>query len=179
MKSDEEIMEILEAFDLTGSYRDTTELAGCSPHTVARYVEARDEGRLSCAPARRDQLIDPYLVELEEWVETSHAKVRVEVVHDKLRALGYEGSERTTRRVVAVANRSPSSRPRQAPWSRSFAARATGSGIPTPSPRTAPTSGWRTWRASRLPSSQLRDHSQDRERPPMGGAAWAALIAPG
>ncbi len=34
MKSDEEIMEILEAFDLTSSYGDTAELAGCSPHTV-------------------------------------------------------------------------------------------------------------------------------------------------
>jgi hypothetical protein len=70
MKSDEEIMEILEAFDLTGSYRDTAEFAGCSPHTAARYVEARDEGRLSRAPARRDQLIDPYLEKLEVWVET-------------------------------------------------------------------------------------------------------------
>jgi hypothetical protein len=31
MKSDEEIMEILEAFDLTRSYRDAGELAGCDP----------------------------------------------------------------------------------------------------------------------------------------------------
>ena len=105
MKSDEEIMEILEAFDLTGSYRDTAELAGCSPHTVAHYVRARDEGRLSTAPAQRAQLIDEYLEKLEEWVETSHAKVRADVVHDKLRALGYEGSERTTRRVVAVTKK--------------------------------------------------------------------------
>jgi hypothetical protein len=30
VKSDEEIMEVLEAFNLTGSYRDTAELAGCS-----------------------------------------------------------------------------------------------------------------------------------------------------
>ena len=32
----EEIMEILEGFDLTGSLRDATELAGCLPNTVAR-----------------------------------------------------------------------------------------------------------------------------------------------
>jgi molybdenum-dependent DNA-binding transcriptional regulator ModE len=31
-----EIMEILEAFDLTGSLCDAAELAGCSHHTVAR-----------------------------------------------------------------------------------------------------------------------------------------------
>src|ERR1017187_6817660 len=56
MKFDEEIMEILEAFDLTKSYRDAAELANCSPSTVARYVEARAEGRLSSAPVRRDQI---------------------------------------------------------------------------------------------------------------------------
>jgi hypothetical protein len=35
VKSREEIMEILEAFDLTRSCRDAGELAGCSHHTVA------------------------------------------------------------------------------------------------------------------------------------------------
>ena len=34
MKSAEEIMEILNAYDLTGSLRDAGELAGCSHHTV-------------------------------------------------------------------------------------------------------------------------------------------------
>jgi transposase len=105
MKSDEEIMEILEAFDLTQSYRDAAELAGCSPNTVASYVEARDKGQLSCAPARRDQLIDAYADKLEEWLEASHGKVRADVVHDKLAALGYTGSERTTRRAVAAAKK--------------------------------------------------------------------------
>ena len=38
MKSAEEVMEILDAYDLTGSLRDAAELAGCSHHTVARYV---------------------------------------------------------------------------------------------------------------------------------------------
>ena len=46
MKSREEIMEILEAFDLTGSFRDAGELAGCSHHTVAGYVAKRDAGEL-------------------------------------------------------------------------------------------------------------------------------------
>lgn len=44
MKSREEIMEILEAFDLTRSLRDAGELAGCSHHTVARYVELLTPG---------------------------------------------------------------------------------------------------------------------------------------
>jgi len=46
VKSAEEIMEILEGFDLTGSYRDAGELTGCSPNTVARYVAARGTGTL-------------------------------------------------------------------------------------------------------------------------------------
>ena len=37
-------MEILEAFDLTGSLRAAAELAGCSHHTVARLVAERDAG---------------------------------------------------------------------------------------------------------------------------------------
>ena len=47
LKSYEEIMEILEAFDLTGSCRSAAELAGCSHHTVGHYVMLRDEGRLA------------------------------------------------------------------------------------------------------------------------------------
>ena len=47
MKSAEEIMNILEAYDLTGSFRDAGELAGCSHHTVAAYVRAREGGRLA------------------------------------------------------------------------------------------------------------------------------------
>ena len=50
VKSDEEIMEILEAFDLTRSFRDAGELAGCSPNTVAHWVTARDTGTLQSPP---------------------------------------------------------------------------------------------------------------------------------
>lgn len=92
-------MDVLEAFDLTGSLRESARLAGCSPNTVARYVRLREAGRLSAGrSAQRDQLIDPYLAKVEEWVERSHGRVRADVVHDKLRALGFGGSERTTRR---------------------------------------------------------------------------------
>ena len=105
MKSAEEIMEILEAFDLTGSYRDAGELAGVSHHTVARYVAARDAGRLVARPAARPQLIDEFLPKVEEWVEHSKGKVRADVAHEKLLALGFTGSERTTRRAVAAVRK--------------------------------------------------------------------------
>ncbi len=102
MKSAEEIMEILEAYDLTGSLRDAAELAGCSHHTVAEYVAARERGELTPGrAARREMLVDPYLDKLEEWVDRSRGKVRGDVAHEKLVALGYAGSQRTTRRAVA------------------------------------------------------------------------------
>ncbi len=53
MKSAEEIMNMLEAFDLTGSLRDAGELAGCLHHTVAGYVAAPDAGALSARPVAR------------------------------------------------------------------------------------------------------------------------------
>ncbi len=104
VKSDEEIMEILEAFDLTRSFRDAGELANCSPNTVAHWVALRDGGTFE-VPARRDQLIDPFLAKVEEWVDASKGKVRADVAHDKLVALGFAGSERTTRRAVAAAKK--------------------------------------------------------------------------
>ena len=94
-------MNILEAYDLTGSLRDAAELAGCSHHTVARYVAGRERGRAPGAPARRPGVIDPFLPKLEELVDRSRGKIRADVAHDKITAMGYAGSERTTRRAVA------------------------------------------------------------------------------
>ena len=101
MKSAEEIMNMLEAFDLTESMRDAGELAGVSHHTVARYVAAREGGVLSDRPAARAQLVDEFLPKIEEWINRSKGKLRADVAHDKLVGLGYAGSERTTRRAVA------------------------------------------------------------------------------
>lgn len=105
VKSFEETMRILEAFDLTGSYRAAAALADCDHHTVARCVGARDTGRLTTGPAARDHLIDPFLEKIEEWVDRSHGKVRGDIVHERLGALGYTGSERSTRRAVADAKK--------------------------------------------------------------------------
>jgi len=98
-------MEILDAYDLTGSFRDAGELAGCSHHTVKHYVQRREAaGRLDRAAAR-PQLIDAFLPKLEELVDRSKGKLRGDVAHEKLTALGYRGSERTTRRAVAAVKR--------------------------------------------------------------------------
>jgi transposase len=103
VKKAETIMEILAAYDLTHSYRDAAELVGCAPNTVARYVQARDAGGLRATPVERTQQIDPFREKLEEWVDASHGRVRADVAQRKLEAMGYTGSERTTRRAVAEA----------------------------------------------------------------------------
>ncbi len=41
MKRSEEVMEILEAYDVTGSLRGAAALAGCDHKTVAHWVRAR------------------------------------------------------------------------------------------------------------------------------------------
>lgn len=94
-------MEILEAFDLTDSYRAAAELAGCDHHTVARYVALREAGQPLVAREHRVRPIDEYLDKIEELVVRSDGRVRADVVHERVSAMGFTGGERTTRRTVA------------------------------------------------------------------------------
>jgi transposase len=106
LKTAEEVMEILEAFDLTGTLRAAAELAGCDHKTVAQWVRARDEagGGLPVSVRGRPR-VDAFAEKIEEWVVRSRGKVRADVCHQRLVAMGYLGSERTTRRAVADAKR--------------------------------------------------------------------------
>lgn len=117
-KSDREIMEILEAFDLTRCAHSAAELAGCDPKTVAGYVARRDGGRDPLASMRRPRLVDPYLVKVEELVDRSGAKVRADKVHERIVAMGFAGDERTTRRAVAEVKEAwrAGHRRRYRPW---------------------------------------------------------------
>lgn len=102
-KSDREIMEILEAFDATGCAHSAAALAGVDPKTVRRYVAARESGVPVTAPVARSKVIDPFVPKIEELIETSKGKVRADVVHERLVALGFTGADRTTRRAVRAA----------------------------------------------------------------------------
>jgi len=96
-------MEILEAYDLVGTYRGAAELAGCDHHTVKHYVERRDRGLGAHDGAERASIIDGFRAKIAELVERSQGQIRADVVHERLVALGFDGSERTTRRAVAGA----------------------------------------------------------------------------
>jgi transposase len=106
LKTPEEVMEILEAFDATGSLRAAAELVGCDHKTIGHWVRARDEaGGGLPQPARPRPRVEAFAEKIEEWVARSRGKVRADRAHEKLVAMGYQGSERTTRRAVAEAKR--------------------------------------------------------------------------
>ena len=96
-----EIMEIFEAFDLTGTAWSAAQLTGCDAKTVARYVAVRDAGGDPLAKTCRPRLIDAFMPKVEELVDRSKGKIRADVAHRKITAMGYRGSERSTRRAVA------------------------------------------------------------------------------
>jgi transposase len=106
LKNSEEAMEILEAFDLTGTLRGAAALAGCDHKTVARLVRAREAagGGLPVS-VRARPAVDPFMEKIEEWVDRSRGRIRADVAHQRLVGMGYRGSERTTRRAVADAKR--------------------------------------------------------------------------
>jgi len=101
----EKQMEVLEAYDLTKSYRAAGQLVGVDHHTVARAVAARSLGQGSDT-GQPVGVAEAFADKIAEWIDRSGGKVRADVVHDKLVAMGYSGSERTTRRVVATLKES-------------------------------------------------------------------------
>ena len=100
-KSGREIMEIFEAFDLTGTAWSAAQLTGYDAKTVARYVAVREAGGDPLAKTCRPRLIDGFMPKVEELVDRSKGKIRADVAHRKLVVMGYRGSERSTRRAVA------------------------------------------------------------------------------
>ncbi len=98
-------MEILEAYDLTGSLRAAAKLAGCDHKTVAHWVRQRELAAMSTlvAERKRPAMSGVFKEKIDELVDRSHGKIRADKAHARLVALGYEGSERTTRRWVAEA----------------------------------------------------------------------------
>src|SRR4051794_23558634 len=107
VRSAEEMMEILEAFDLVGTYRGAAALVGCDHKTLARLVElrARAGGGAPVAGPRARPAVDPFAEKIAEWVDRSKGSIHADAAHQRLVAMGYLGSERTTRRAVAAAKR--------------------------------------------------------------------------
>ena len=97
-------MEILEAYDLTGSLRAAAKLAGCDHKTVAHWVRQRElaAGTVPAAERKRPAMAPLFAGKIDELVDRSVGRIRADVAHDKLVGIGYEGSERTTRRCQCL-----------------------------------------------------------------------------
>jgi hypothetical protein len=117
-KSGREIVEIFEAFDLAGTAWSAAQLTGCDAKTIARYVAVLDAGGDPLAKTVRPRLIDGFMDKVEELVDRSKWKIRADVAHRKLVAMGYPGSERSTWRAVAEVKeaRQAGRRWRYRPW---------------------------------------------------------------
>ena len=107
MKRAEKVMEIVEAYDLTGSLRQAAALCRCGHKTVAHWVSVREAtgGARPERARRRRPLVDPFQAKVDELVARSRGRIRADQAHSKLVAMGYQGSERTTRRAVAESKR--------------------------------------------------------------------------
>src|SRR5690625_4387360 len=97
------IMEILEAFDATGSVHSAAQLARVDPKTVRRYAAARDAGRPVTGASRRGGLVGEHMGQTGGGTERSSGERRAAGIHVRLVAMEFTGTERTTRRAVAEA----------------------------------------------------------------------------
>lgn len=82
MLSKEKTMELLEAFDLTRSYRAAAQLCGVDHHTVRRAVAARAAGH-EPDEAGRVTIAQPFTDKIEELVERSSGKIRADATTGK------------------------------------------------------------------------------------------------
>src|SRR5256885_2098083 len=93
VKRGEQAMEILEAYDATGSLRGAAALAGCDHKTVARLVAEREAaGGGLPERARQRPLVEPFPEKIDGLVDRARALVRADGVPGVLVAMGYEGS---------------------------------------------------------------------------------------
>jgi len=101
MKSPRDHMEIVNAYELVGSYRGAAELCGTTHKTVKRVLERRDVGE----PRRRMSVTNTAGVQalIAERVRGSDGRISAKRLLPIAEAAGYRGSARNFRRAVASA----------------------------------------------------------------------------
>jgi hypothetical protein len=86
MKKPEEVMEILEAYDLAGSFRAAADLVGCDHKTVAYWVRMRERaGGMPAVERQRPAMEVVFAEKIDELVDRSSGKIRADVAHDRRR----------------------------------------------------------------------------------------------
>jgi transposase len=98
-------MDVVAAFRDVGTYRGAAEICGVDPKTVKRKVAAHEAGRLdeeraARAPVPRNTDVARALV--AQRVDATNAKITAKRLLVEARAVGYTGSARNFRRLVAA-----------------------------------------------------------------------------
>jgi hypothetical protein len=138
VKNSREIMEILEAYDLTGSYRAAAELAGCDHHTVARYVQMRAAGQSPVERQHRARPIDEYLAKISCGPKPANG-----AIHEGSDAVITPPTPRSPHRPIAVTGQVLTS-PHNG-WAGTVCPSAVTIGAsPTPLLRRSPASSWKS-----------------------------------
>ena len=101
MKSLREQMEIVNAYELVGSYRGAAALCGTTHKTVKRIMNRRHVAE----PVRREVVRNTAAVQelVVERVRASDGRISAKRLLPTARAAGYSGSARNFRRAVAEA----------------------------------------------------------------------------
>lgn len=102
-------MDVVAAYKNVGTYRGAAEICGVDPKTVKRKVLAHeagelDEQRAARAPVPKNTDVAQELV--AQRVEATKAKVTAKRLLPEARAVGYVGSARNFRRLVAAEKKS-------------------------------------------------------------------------
>ena len=71
VKRAEEVMEILEGYDLAGSLGGAAALAGCDRKTVAQWVRKREQAGGMPAARRRRPAVGGFVAKIDELVARS------------------------------------------------------------------------------------------------------------
>lgn len=98
-------MDVVAAYRDVGTYRGAAEICGVDPKTVKRKVLAHEAGELDEERARRASVPKNTDVARElvaQRVEATRAKITAKRLLREARAVGYTGSARNFRRLVAV-----------------------------------------------------------------------------
>jgi transposase len=97
-------LDIINAYEETGSLRAAAALCGTTHKTVKRVLERREAGQ---RPGRRRApepgLAEPFTALIAAKVKATDGRITAKRLLPVVRAAGYTGSARTLRRAVAVA----------------------------------------------------------------------------
>jgi hypothetical protein len=102
MKSSGEVLDIIAAYRLAGTYRGAAAMCGTTHKTVKRVVERSLSGGTRPARKQRERNFDTVEGLVAGRVKETKGRISANRLLPAARAAGYEGSPRNFRRLVAA-----------------------------------------------------------------------------